>query len=253
MANTPTTGELVRHKLQIHFDAHECQPTDAELTELADDTDSLARQVGNFPMADLRVVIEWKERTQEYMVKLTLLLPGETLVTSDHDAVMHAAFERALSSLEATVKAYKGRLNNDEERRKREAGTHQDVTPATAVDANALDHAARAQDYKAFRQAIAPYEDPLRLRVGRWVERYPSIQARMGRGLDVLDLVEAVFLAAFEGHETRPPGVPYGQWLEGLIDPEVREFERHPDEELQNVSMARSACETDTTPGQGGG
>ena len=90
-----TTTDAVRHRLQIHFDPHQCEPTEQELAGMADDTDSLARQVGNFPVADLRVVIEWKERTQEYALKLSLILPGETLVTSDHDQVMHAAFERA--------------------------------------------------------------------------------------------------------------------------------------------------------------
>src|SRR5436853_485760 len=68
----PTT-ELVKHKLQVHFDPHECQPTDRELAAMADDTDSLARQVGNFPQADLRVLIERNARSDEYTVKLRLL------------------------------------------------------------------------------------------------------------------------------------------------------------------------------------
>src|SRR5262245_19070678 len=103
-----TAADAVRHKLQIYFDPHECQPTDLELTEMADDTDSLARQVGNFPQADLRVVIE-HARSDEFTVKLRLLLPGDALVTSDHDRVLHAAFERALASLEDEVKKYKDR------------------------------------------------------------------------------------------------------------------------------------------------
>jgi ribosome-associated translation inhibitor RaiA len=242
MANNSTPAGLVRHRLQIHFDFHECRLTNEALNELADDADSLARQVGNFPVADLRVVVELKTRTNEYVVKLTLLLSGETLVTSDHDPVVHAAFERALASLEDLVKEYKDRLNQTEERRKREAGTFQEVVPSTPVDLAALDAAARAGDYPAYRAAVAAYEDPLRLRVGRWVERYPAVQGRMGRGLETIDLVESAFLTAFEAHETRPEGVRYGDWLETLLDPVVREFEHHPDEELENVNMARAAC-----------
>ena len=242
MADT-STPDLVRHKLQVHFDLHECRLTDDVLAGLADDADSLARQVGNFPQADFRAVIEWKSRTNEYVVKLTLILPGETLVTSDHDAVVHPAFERSLASLEDQVKAYKDRLNQADERRKREAGTIQDMQPATAVDVATLDAAVRAGDYPAYRAQLAPYEDPVRLRVGRWVERYPAVQARMGKGLETIDLVEAVFLAAFEAHEKRPDGVRLGDWLEGLLDPAVKAFEHHPDEELENVNMARAACE----------
>jgi hypothetical protein len=48
---------------------------------------------------------------------------------------------------------------------------------------------------------------------------------------------------------TRPAGVPYGPWLEGLIDDEVKAFEHDPDGELENVNMARTAC--DATPASG--
>jgi ribosome-associated translation inhibitor RaiA len=235
-------GQLVRHKLQVHFDPHQCQLTTAEIDKMSADLDSLARQVGNFPMAELRVLIERNARTTEFSAKLTLILPGETLVTSDHDRTLHPAFERSLASLEDALRAYKDRLNQMDERRKHQNGTHQELTPATAVDPYGLDDAVAAGDYPAFRVAIAPYEDPLRLRVGRWVERYPAVQARMGRGLETIDLVEDVFLAAFEKHASRPPGVRYGEWLEGMIDPVVRAFEHHPDRELENVNMARSAC-----------
>ena len=109
-----------------------------------------------------------------------------------------------------------------------------------------MDAAAKAADYPAFRAAIAPYEDAVRLRAGRWIERYPEVQGRMGRGLEVIDVVEGVFLAAFEEYEDRPAGVRFSGWLEGLIDPTVRAIAHHPEEELENINMARSACEADT-------
>jgi len=49
-----------------------------------------------------------------------------------------------------------------------------------------------------------------------------------------------VFLDAFEGYEQRPKDVRFGDWLVNLIDPAVKEMLRHPDEVLENVSMARS-------------
>ena len=64
------------------------------------------------------MLIERNARSDEYTVKLRLLLPGDALATSDHDRVMHAAFERALDSLEDAVKAYKERLGKVPERQK---------------------------------------------------------------------------------------------------------------------------------------
>ncbi|MDB5307904.1 MAG: hypothetical protein JWO38_2106 [Gemmataceae bacterium] len=243
MENPLTDGQLIQHKLQVHFEVRHYRLAQAERDKMIDDVDSLARQAGHFPVAELRVVIERSIRTNEFATKLSLILPGETLVVSDHDHALHAAYERALVSLEDALKGYKDQLNQTEERRKLVNGTHRELIPETPIDPTALDQAVLAGDYPAFRAAIAPYEDPLRLRVGRWVERYPALQARMGRGLETIDLAEGVFLAAFEGHESRPPGERYGEWLERLIDPVVRAFEHRLDQELENVNMARSACE----------
>jgi ribosome-associated translation inhibitor RaiA len=242
MKDTGNAGPTVRHKLQIHFDAHEYEPGPDELARMSDNLDALARQAGDFPRADLRVVIEKNKRNNEFVVKLTLLLPRETLVTSDHDAVLHAAFRRALDSLELRFKGHVERLGGVDARQEREeAAKLQPTIEAGPVDEGALDAAAAARDYAAFRAAVAPFEDWLRLRVGRWVERYPEVQARMGRDFDVLDLTEGVLLAAFEQHEHRHAEVRYRDWLEGLIDPTVRAFAHDPERERENVNMARSA------------
>ncbi len=232
----------VRGKLLVYIDAHHFELTEAEENKMLDGLDPLALAVENFPQHDLRVVAEWRPRNNEYVVKISLLLPGRTLVCSEHNPVLHAAYEKCLDVLIEKVKAYKDQLGQVPERQKQEKRTHQEMTPAVPIDPATLDAAVRAADYPAFRAAIAPYEDPLRLRVGRWVERYPEVQGRMGRGLEVIDVVEGVFLTAFEQYLSRPPGVRFGDWLEGLIDPTVRAIAHHPDEELENINMARSAC-----------
>ncbi|HVK16792.1 MAG TPA: hypothetical protein VM533_07575 [Fimbriiglobus sp.] len=235
-----------RGKLLVYFDAHQFELSEAERDKMLDGLDSLALQVENFPQHDLRAYLEWRPRNNEYVVKLSLLLPGRTLVCSEHNAVLHAAFEKCVGVLADGVKGYKDQLSQVPERQKQEKGTHQEMTPATPIDPAALDAAAQAGDYAAFRAAVTPYEDAVRLRAGRWVERYPEVQARMGRGLEVIDIVEGVFLAAFEGYEARPTGVRFGNWVEGLIDPTVRAIAHHPDEELENINMARSACDADS-------
>lgn len=237
---------LVRDKLLVFFDAHQFELSEAERDKMLVGLDALASQVENFPQHDLRAYLEWRPRNNEYVVKLNLLLPGRTLVCSEHNAVLHAAFEKCVNVLADGVKAYKDQLGQVPERQKQEKGTHQEMTPAAAIDTPALDAASRAGDYPAFRAAVTPYEDAVRLRAGRWVERYPEVQGRMGRGLEVIDVVEGVFLAAFEGYDDRPTDVRFGDWLEGLIDPTVRAIAHRPDEELENINMARSACEADS-------
>src|SRR5262245_48098504 len=196
--------------LRVRIDTHHCQLSAAESEKLATDLESLRRQVDHFPAADLNVLIEHNARSNDYSVKLSLLLSGATLVGNDHDPAWHAAFERVLSGLEENVRAYKDRLGNVPERQKQEKGTHQEIEPSSEPDAAALEGAVRAGDYTAFRTATFPFEEAVRKRAGRWVGRLPEVQARIGRGLEIADIVEEVFLTAFEQYDRRPPGVRFG-------------------------------------------
>jgi len=235
-------------KLNVQFDAHHFELTQAEIDKLQTDTDSLARQVAHFPYADLHVLAEHNARSNDYSVKLTLRLSGADLVGNDHDPSLHAAFERCLSGLEENVRAYKDRLGNLDERAKHEKGTLQEVEPSVDPDPAAVEKAVRDGDYSAFRTATFGYEESVRKRAGRWVERYPEVQARIGRGLEIADVVEEVFLTAFEQYDDRPTGVRFGDWLEGLIDPAVRELHKHGDQELENINLARSARAAEQGP-----
>lgn len=230
------SGPGVRHKLQIHFDLHECELADEDQARLADACDTLARRVGNFPQADLRAHIEWNRRSHQFLAKLTLILPTGTLVTSDHNPELRQAFGHALDSLELIAKEHLQKLERIDLRQEREE------TETPPLDENALTAAALAADYVAFRTAIAPYEEWLRLRAGRWIERYPEAQTKLKRDFDVLDVMEGIFLSAFENSRHRQAEVPFHAWLEGLIDPTVKAFLRDPYHERENVEMARAAC-----------
>ncbi len=77
------------------------------------------------------------------------------------------------------------------------------------------------------------------------------MSAHIGRGLQIEDLVEDVFLTAFEEYEHRPREVRFGEWLGHLIDPAVKAMAAHPDRELENVHMARLAREAQMGSGAG--
>jgi ribosome-associated translation inhibitor RaiA len=236
------------YNMRIQFDPHQCQLAPREVEKMLAGLESLGEQVKNFPVSDLHVLIERNNRSNDYSVKTSLMLTGETLVSFDHDPMVYTAFERCVNNLIENVRAYKERLGNLEERSKQEKGTHQSLLPTTSTDPAAIDSAVAAGDYAAFRTATLPYEEPLRKRVGRWVERFPELDAQIDRGLKINDVVEEVFLTAFEDYGKRPPDERFGEWLEGLINPAVKELLQHRDRELENINLARSAVEAEGGP-----
>jgi len=233
------------YNMRIQLDTHQCRLDQAEVDRMMACLPALGEVVRNFPVADLHVLVEHNGRGKDYAVKTSLVLPGETLVSNEHDAVAHGAFERCLGNLVASVQAYKGRLGNTPERRKQEKGTHQSLQATEAPDGAAVDEAVREGDYARFRTATLGYEEPVRKRVGRWVERYPEVVARIDKGLKIADIEEEVFLQAFEAYEKRPRDMRFGEWLEGLIDPAIKVLLRNGDDELENINLVRAAREAE--------
>ena len=106
--------------------------------------------------------------------------------------------------------------------------------------AGPLAEAAEAGDYRKFRRLLADYEEWLRLRVGRWLQRYPEANAEVGRRLSIGDLVEEVYLNAFEHYADRPTIKPLREWLDDLLDPSLRSLWDNLVEERESASHARS-------------
>src|SRR5437016_3300433 len=114
-------------KQRILFDAHQCRLTEEEMARMTDQLGSLIRQVEAFPLSDVHILVERNTRSNDFSVKITLVLPGETLVGNDHDTFVLAAFERCLMGLEENIRAYKDRLDRVSERQKLQKGTHQEM------------------------------------------------------------------------------------------------------------------------------
>jgi ribosome-associated translation inhibitor RaiA len=226
--------------LHIEIDTHQCDIQAEQVARMQTDLDSLTKLVEHFPRPELHVHVERENRTNEYVVKTSLLLPGQTLVTSEHGPVLHAAWEKCVHVLIGQVKEYKARLGQVPERQKTVGGTRQPMQPTVDPDTRSVDAAVEAGDYAAFRAALQGYEEPLRDHVGRWLGRSVEADGGVGRTYAVADVVEEVFLDAFEQYEHRSADVRFGDWLASLIDPAAKELLRNPDDELENVSMARS-------------
>jgi ribosome-associated translation inhibitor RaiA len=232
MATLPVPMEVV-------FDVHEFELSPSEEHLLREKLDGLARQVEQFPVAELRVFIQ-AVRSQQMVVKLTLFLPNKSLTVDGYDRIVQPAFDRCLDSLQHELEGYKDRLNRRSEAAKLEEGTHAELLPEVLVDPEAIERAVAAGDYADFHAALLPYEEELRMRIGRWVQRYPEVNDLIGRGLEIADIQEEVFLLAFDGYSARPQNVPLGTWLENLIHPAIKALAQNPDEALENIAAVRS-------------
>ncbi|REK09062.1 MAG: hypothetical protein DWQ37_19590 [Planctomycetota bacterium] len=231
------------YNIRIELDTENCELSPTEIARLEDALDPLRDPVKNFPVADLYVTIQFKPPSHDYRVKVVLRLPKRSLATGDVDEEMYGAYRRCVRKLVQRVEAYKERLSYAEDASKHQQGTRHDIVAERPLDGPALDRAVADGNYPEFRRLTFPLEEPLRKRIGRWIQRYPNIEAQLGNRFDLADMVEEVFLNAFERYDSRPRAVPFGDWLEGLIDPSVRLLSKDTEEELTNISFARTAYE----------
>lgn len=233
------------YNLRIEVDTENCELNAAQIEDLEAALSPLRGPIKEFPVANLYITIQYKPPSHDYRVKVVLRLPGKGLATGDLDEELYPAFRRCVSKLVHKVTAYKHRLEDTEATVKHEKGTRHDVVAQRPVDGAAIDQAVKQGDYVEFRKLTYPFEEPVRKRAGRWIQRYPKIEAQLGQRFNLADIVEEVFLNAFERYDEHPREVPFGDWLEKLIDPSVKLLSEDTDEELANISFARSAIEAE--------
>jgi ribosome-associated translation inhibitor RaiA len=228
------------YNLRIELDTKGCDLSAGEISAMEDDLHTLRKLVEDFPVSNLYLTVIHHERSKDYHVKASLALPGKTLFTGDRDTVVHPAYDRCVRKLVKKVEAYKERMHRDAELSKQARGTHHTLDPTRDFDVTRLSEAVDSDDYAAFRVAADAFEEGLTQRIGRWVQRYPEIEASLGEAITISDIVEDVFLNAFDQFPRRPTEVPPGAWIESLIDSSVQALMQSPDEEFANISFARA-------------
>jgi len=233
------------YNLRIELDTHNCELSPAQIEQFEAGLAPLREPTSTFPVSDLYVTITHHPRSQQYRVKAALVLPKRTFASGDLAEHPYAAFEHCIRKLVARVEAYKAELSAEPEARKHQKGTHQEVVPTREPEAGLLEVAVRAGDYADFRKAMSVYEEPVRKRAGRWIQRFPELEARLGEQISLEDVVEEIFLNAFQRFDAKPDEVRLGDWLEHLIDPSLKLLAHHPDEEIENISFARTLRETE--------
>lgn len=225
--------------LRIETDPGKYRISAAEQAKMDGDLDKLRRLVATFPVAELKIELTQQEASR-IRAATSLRLPARTLFVADEDTFLHPAWERCIRRLIKKVEAYKEKLSNKPVYERQIEGTLHEVQPFQPPATEELQQTIERQDYPRFRVLLAVYDESLESRVGRWIQRYPAIEEQLGEDLTISEIVEEVYLNAFEQFAERPP-VRLGEWLESLIDPSIHLLLDHPDEEKANLSFIESA------------
>ncbi len=233
-----------RFHLRVTFRTRHCEVPRDEFHRMQRSLDDLGAAVRDFPDAALTITLIYHPRSATYHAEFRLRLPGRTLATGEADPYLDSAFQRGLRKLLHRVEAYRESPDQASVAAAERADTRgREIMAPQDPDGGLLGRAVNAGDYRAFRNILIRYEDWLRLRIGRWIQRYADAETRLGRGLAIGDVVEEVYLNAFEQLPNRPTDVPFHQWLEGLIDPSLKALMHHPEQEQENASLARTLRE----------
>src|SRR5262245_14442322 len=150
----PTEETVMRYSdqidnLRVLLDAHHCELSAGDVERLKADVVSFGRVVQHFPVADLHVLVDRNARRNEVSVKTTLILPGRTLVASDHAELVHTALETCVRNLFREVEAYKAELDQQPQRHKAAKVEQRELGPTVDPDPSALEAAVREGDYSA--------------------------------------------------------------------------------------------------------
>lgn len=233
-----------RSHFHIEIATKDCDMPADERARLQRLLDPLEEAVADFPQPALWINVVYHPQRQEYHAEMKLKLPGRTLFAGAYDPYLDLALQRAVRRLLWKVEVYSAEPDEAAKgRAEREAGLDRIIVAPEDPDVGPVAEAAEAGDYRVFRMGLIGYEDWLRGRVGRWIQRYPEAQARVGDELRIGDLVEEVYLTAFEHFTHRPTDIRLSEWLDSLIDPSLKDLLRHPEREREAASLARTVRE----------
>jgi ribosome-associated translation inhibitor RaiA len=231
---------LDQYRLKASLDSKECAIPEQTRMHFQEQLDDLGRWLTDFAASELAVNVIYHSKSDVFHAEAKLKVPGRTITVGHYEKSIDEAIKRCLEKATRRVEGYimdpdREALDAADRRARRDDAAVGSREP----DLDALAKSVRDQDYRTFRNAIQLDDEFVRLRVGRWVQRYPEIQQEIGRSFEIADLVEEVFLIAFEKHRERPPHMNLRDWLESLIDPAVKAYYRDP-AEREAVSFAQT-------------
>lgn len=232
--------EFTEPTFRTDLDVDGFTPTDGERTLIDAEIERIAPLVEEFPTQILHVNLKYNSNSEEYEIKLALILPGQSFATGDVSEAWSQSLEKSVHKMIRRIEHYKSSMEGEPEQARAAAGTTMEVEPNQRLDAKQVAAAIESSSYNDFRKAMYPIEESLRNRIGRWVQRYPQIQASIGDRFEIADIVEETLMLAFDRYEDWQPEMFFGQWVETLIDPAMKMIAKDPDGELEAISFQRT-------------
>jgi hypothetical protein len=230
-----------RASFHVEITTKGCDLPKDELARIQKSLAPVAAAAEAFPTARLWVKLIYHPNSRVYHAEAKLKLPGRTIFSGGHDPYLDSACQTCVRQLLQRLEDYQRNPNQDAvERARRLQALGNNIVMPRDPDAGPIAAAVNNGEYRAFRNALVSYEDWLRNRVGRWLQRYPEAEERIGDGLLIGDLVEEVYLQAFEQYARRPKDTRMSEWLDRLVDAATTEFLRNPDEVREEASLART-------------
>ena len=227
------------YDLEVQYQTRGFDLPEAIKARFDEDLDRLATILRRGPAAHLHVDLVHHARTGDYHVKTSLRVDRALrFFTGDRDILPGPAFKRCVHKLIRKVEDFRRRAEGLHPKAKDRA-PHVEAAVEPAWDE--LELSVTDGDYVRFRRALEVYEDSLGKRIGREVERFPTAAAALGDEILISEIVEEVFLNAFDRFTDQSRDhLPMGQWLEAWIAPSIRSLLEDPDTEKENIAFART-------------
>jgi hypothetical protein len=230
-------------RIPIEIATNGCEIPEDERTRMQAWVKDLSEHVEGLTQPALRLHAAFHPQNAIYNVELKLKLPGRSLFVREKDFYLDSALKRGFEKLNLKLESYRRHMDNEATAEAGRRAKLEDLVSRVSSTHGPLASAVDAGDYQTFRNKLSGYEAWINRRAGRWIQRDADAQSRLGAEFILADVVEEVFLNAFERFHERSPAVPFGEWLDGLIQPSIRALIEDREEEKEAVSFARTLRE----------
>ena len=105
------------------IDVEGFRPTEAETLNITAEVDRIRPLVEEFPTQILHINLKYNSNSEEYEVKLALVLPGQTFATGGVSEAWEPSLEKSVHKMIRRVEHYKATMSGAPEQARIAAGT----------------------------------------------------------------------------------------------------------------------------------
>lgn len=213
-------------------------PSEREIEHIEQGVATIARRVEVFPRKRLHVDVRGVPKRSLFQITVTLELPHRQLVVGDLGVRQSfpTAWRRCVKKLEHKLDAYLLRLSGRE--RVRPVAEAKATPRLSAESGRELERLRNGRDFAGFAEAL----EDLRVEIVRHVQRIQGSSPSPDLPED--EVVEAVFVLAFDAFDRRPHDLSFVDWIQGLVPRALHDLRGKRGRLLQRARALRGASPT---------